>query len=209
MDDRVLLVAVVFVIAFLAGLSCGVWWHKGLGKPAEASAPTERRAPAVDRSTADAVRIGELEAEVQRLRRDLEARTEEDARVGLVWPPDRPAQFTPTGFRGAFDTALQACEPAVVVTGYDCLEPPCIAKLRVENGWHAALVGCLEFQERFGASVDLATFAIDCPDGVPERVALLAPIDGPWVGTLDEAAYQVRLGQRWAAIREAWICGMP
>lgn len=224
MDDRVLRVVVVFVIAFLSGLATGTWWHRGMQSMEQTEAETPAAAvpapvaPAVSRPEAaeepppeatEDPRIAALEAEVARLQERLRASAGQGAREGLGWPPDRPEQFTARGFPRTFDLALSVCRPPAVLVGYDCSEPPCIAKLRVEDGWHSTLMNCGDFGDTFGPSVDLATFGIDCPDASPERVALLAPIDPDWVGGLDEAAYQARLSRRWDAIHDAWICGMP
>ncbi|MCP4870411.1 MAG: hypothetical protein GY898_17035 [Proteobacteria bacterium] len=203
--------AVVFVIAFLSGLATGVWWQRGMGATAAVPEETqvEPATPSTGPNAAQTARIATLESQIERLQERLDARTADRAREGLEWPADRPPQFTADGFPRAFDAALSICKPDAILVGYDCEEPPCVAKLRVNDGWHQALMSCESFATSFGATIDLATFGIDCPDSEPERVALLAPIDAEWIGSLDEAAYQARLGQRWDAIHEAWICGMP
>ncbi len=209
-DERVARLAVVFLIAFVAGTACGIWWHKGLGVsgPVVAAPPTPP--PTDARTVADAVRIAELEAEVRRLEDRLAAQADEAASDVLAWPEGRPPEFTPDGFPDRFEGVLAACRPAVELVGIDCTEPPCIAKLRVANGWHDQLIGrCAPWQDTYGATASLATFGVDCEAREPERIALLSPIDRTWVDAFDEAAaqtYDLRLDKRWEAIRAGWIC---
>jgi hypothetical protein len=161
---------------------------------APAVAPPDEPPPAAAAEDALRAELAVARATIDSLRLSIEGSP-------LSWD-DGPAEaFRAEAYEQTLAEALQACAPPAEFVQMDCDEPPCIAVLRVTGPtWRNDLVnGCPTWSEAYGLKTAQSTGSVDC-DGVPQRFALLSPVDEEWLDGLGKDGRE----NRWRRLQHRW-----
>jgi hypothetical protein len=176
-------------------------------------------------------RIGELRTRTAFLERLEEGYQAAKEGVPIPWTKDIPAQFREERFQAIVAEALDELQAPAELVGFDCSEPPCIAKLRVLSGSSVGFSGSKAWKKSFGRGHGGSQVSVDCGDGRAERIQLVVPL---WDGKNDPATMSLeehseyqrkrflkrfdgtrseedknrdrRLGHRLRKLREGWTC---
>jgi len=138
---------------------------------------------------------------------------EADEGVSPSWNPYVPEVLGPEGFEEQVKLAMEECQPAMELVGFDCDEPPCMAIFRADDSNASnGLVSedCPAWSEPFGTTVTQSSDTFDCPDGVSETMMIIGStrtsdwIDDPAPG--QRGNNMSRLMARSQAVKDSWTC---
>ncbi len=99
--------------------------------------------------------------------------------VVRTWTEDIPEQFHREQFQATFSQVLDELMANAELVGFDCFEPPCIAKLRVGANARVSVVKSKTWLENFRTGPRESFLYIDCGDGREEVVQLVEPLWDP------------------------------
>jgi hypothetical protein len=92
----------------------------------------------------------------------------------IPWPEGIPKQYRPEQFRSIVAQGLEEIQAPVDLVGFECVESPCIAMMRIHEGYISKINNSNIWRENFGKGVTGSPVMVDCPDGSEERIELVA-----------------------------------
>ncbi len=152
-------------------------------------------------------KIARLEAELGLIRALSKGYQAEAQGTAQDWPADVPDGQRPENFQAWLAESLDACEVPAELLGYDCREPPCIARLRVQRSdWLWKLIrDCPSWTTHYRRVPRLHRFMAPCGPEGSESIVLLSPHWKDYPGEVDQL--DKRLQSRWIQAQESWTCG--
>lgn len=152
-------------------------------------------------------KIARLEAELGLVRALSQGYQAEAQGTAQDWPAEVPDGQRPENFQAWLAESLDACEVPAELLGYDCAEPPCIARLRVQRSdWLWKLIrDCPSWTTHYRRVPRLHRFMAPCGPEGSESIVLLSPHWKDYPGEVDQL--DKRLQSRWIQAQESWTCG--
>ena len=152
-------------------------------------------------------KIARLEAELGLIRALAKGFQAEAQGTAQDWPAEVPDGQRPENFQAWLAESLDACEVPAELLGYDCGEPPCIARLRVQRSdWLWKLIrDCPSWTTHYRRVPRLHRFMAPCGPEGQESIVLLSPHWKDYPGEIDQL--DKRLQSRWVQAQESWTCG--